>query len=69
MGGALFEGWVVSETVKAFASLGKKADIYYWRSHDGLEVDLLIQIGTKIHPVEIKFRIFILKRWVILFLS
>ena len=54
MGGALFEGWVVSETVKAFASLGRKADIYYWRSHDGLEVDLLIQIGTKIHPVEIK---------------
>jgi uncharacterized protein len=54
MGGALFEGWVVSETIKTFACLGRKADIYFWRSHDGLEVDLLIQIGTKIHPVEIK---------------
>ncbi len=54
MGGALFEGWIVSETIKAFASLGRKPDIYFWRSHDGLEVDLLIRIGTKIHPVEIK---------------
>ena len=54
MGGAFFEGWVVGETIKAFTSLGRKPDIYFWRSHDGLEVDLLIQIGTKIHPVEIK---------------
>jgi predicted AAA+ superfamily ATPase len=54
MGGAFFEGWVVVETIKAFTSLGRKPDIYFWRSHDGLEVDLLIQIGTKIHPVEIK---------------
>lgn len=54
MGGAFFEGWVVGEAIKAFTSLGRKPDIYFWRSHDGLEVDLLIQIGTKIHPVEIK---------------
>ena len=54
MGGAFFEGWVVGETIKAFTSLGRKPDICFWRSHDGLEVDLLIQIGTKIHPVEIK---------------
>ena len=54
MGGAFFEGWIVSETVKVFTSLGRKPDIYFWRSHDGLEVDLLIQVGTKILPVEIK---------------
>ncbi|MDH4099473.1 MAG: ATP-binding protein [Nitrospirota bacterium] len=54
MGGALFEGLIVSEAVKVFASLGRKADIFYWRSHDGLEVDLIIQAGAKLYPVEIK---------------
>ncbi len=54
LGGALFEGWVVTETVKAFMALGRRPDIYFWRSHDGLEVDLLIVIGGKLQAVEIK---------------
>lgn len=54
MGGALLEGWVVTETAKAFMALGRKPDVYYWRSHDGLEVDLLIVIDGKLQPVEIK---------------
>lgn len=54
MGGALLEGWVVTEAVKAFLSLGRKPELYFWRSHDGLEVDLLIVINGKLHPVEIK---------------
>lgn len=52
--GALFEGLVVSEAVKAFTMLGRKPDLFFWRSHDGLEVDLIIQAGGKLHPVEIK---------------
>lgn len=54
MGGPLLEGWVVTEAVKAFMSLGRKPELYFWRSHDGLEVDLLILIDGKLHPVEIK---------------
>ncbi len=54
MGGALLEGWVVVEAVKAFTNRGLKPDLYFWRSHDGLEVDLLVQAGTRLHPVEIK---------------
>ena len=54
MGGPLLEGWVVTEATKAFMSLGRKPDVYFWRSHDGLEVDLLIVIDGKLHPVEIK---------------
>lgn len=54
MGGALLEGWVVTEAVKAFMALGQKPDLYFWRSHDGLEVDLLIMIGGKLQPVEVK---------------
>ena len=54
MGGAFFEGFIVTEAVKCFFNHGKKPDLFFWRSHDGLEVDLIIQIGDKIHPVEIK---------------
>jgi len=54
LGGALFEGWVVTEAIKAFAARGRKPDLFWWRTHDGLEVDLLIQVGTRLHPVEIK---------------
>lgn len=54
MGGALLDGWVVTEAVKAFMSLGPKPELYFWRSHDGLEVDLLIVIDGKLYPVEIK---------------
>ena len=54
MGGALFEGWVVSEAIKAFAVAGKRPELYFWRSHDGLEVDLLLRAGDRLVPIEIK---------------
>jgi predicted AAA+ superfamily ATPase len=54
LGGALLEGWVVTEAVKAFMAVGRKPDVYFWRSHDGLEVDLLLVIDGKLQPVEIK---------------
>lgn len=55
MAGAFFEGFIISEALKVFFGLGKKPDLFFWRSHDGLEVDLIIQINGKLHPVEIKF--------------
>jgi len=54
LGGALFEGWVVSEAVKTFAAQGREPRVYFWRSHDGLEVDLLIEAGPRVHAVEVK---------------
>ncbi len=54
MGGALFEGLVVAEMVKAFANRGRRPPLHFWRSQDGLEVDLLIDLGGKVVPVEIK---------------
>ena len=38
----------------AFCNRGKHPDLYFWRSHDGLEVDLIIQIGQRLYPIEIK---------------
>lgn len=54
MGGPLLEGWVITEAIKVFMALGRKPDLYFWRSHDGLEVDLIIVINGKLQPVEIK---------------
>jgi hypothetical protein len=54
MGGAFMEGLVVIEAFKAFAAMGMSPALYYWRSHDGLEVDLLVEFGGRILPVEIK---------------
>jgi hypothetical protein len=34
--------------------LMRQPDVYFWRSHDDLEVDLLIVIGGKLQSVEIK---------------
>jgi predicted AAA+ superfamily ATPase len=54
MGGALLEGLVVAEAVKWAAHRGDRPAIWFWRSHDGLEVDLLVQAGQKLVPIEIK---------------
>ncbi|GAB4234616.1 MAG: ATP-binding protein [Deltaproteobacteria bacterium] len=54
MGGPLFEGWIVGEAVKVYTMLGKKPDLFFWRSHDGLEVDVIVQAGPVLHPVEVK---------------
>lgn len=54
MGGSLFEGLIVSEAHKVFALRGKRPDLYFWRSHDRLEVDLVVRLPSGLVPVEIK---------------
>jgi predicted AAA+ superfamily ATPase len=54
MGGALFEGLVISEAYKVLALKGKRPDLYFWRSHDGLEVDLAALLPRGLVPIEIK---------------
>jgi predicted AAA+ superfamily ATPase len=54
LGGALLEGWVVNEARKAFTHSGRRPAIFFWRSHDGLEVDLLVEAGGRVHLIEVK---------------
>lgn len=54
MGGSLFEGLIVSEALKVASTHHQACDISYWRSHDGLEVDLIIATGNRTIPVEVK---------------
>jgi hypothetical protein len=54
MGGALFEGVIISEVWKAFLNCGKRPAAFFWRSQGGLEIDLIIQAKGKLWPIEIK---------------
>ena len=54
LGGPLFEGWVVCEALKLMAHLGLSPDLYYFRTRQGLEVDLILPLQGKLYPVEIK---------------
>lgn len=54
MGGALFEGLIVAEALKAFAARGRMPSLYHLRAQDGSEVDLLLDLGSAILPIEIK---------------
>ncbi len=54
MAGALFETACVTQFIKRFSALVDPCSLYFWRSTDGLEVDLLIESAEKNIPIEIK---------------
>lgn len=55
MAGHLFENFCIQETVKFYLGRGEQPPIYYLRTSNGLEVDLLIEPGAgTLVPVEIK---------------
>jgi uncharacterized protein len=54
MRGAIFETWVLTETLKHRLNQGLTADVYFWRDNHGVEVDLLYPHQGQLHPVEIK---------------
>ena len=52
--GAVFEGYIISERIKYFVAQAKTPNVYFWSSHKGFEVDLLIEKSEQIHAIEIK---------------
>jgi uncharacterized protein len=70
MAGALFETACVAQMYKRLAVWGDTGSLYYFRSTDGLEVDMLIERVDRNYPMEIKLsstidqgRIRNLKKW------
>lgn len=61
--GAIFETWVLAELRKIWLNLGEDPPLWYWRDPAGLEVDVLIDEGTRLHPVEIKLGATIDSQW------
>src|SRR5581483_4913337 len=53
--GALFEGFIASEIVKAQLNAGRRRELYYFRDQQGLEVDFLAPgRGGAVRLVEVK---------------
>ncbi len=52
--GALFETLVVSDILKRYLHRGRSAPLYYVRTHDDLEIDVVIEESQKLTLVEIK---------------
>lgn len=53
--GALVENFVISECLKNKQNLNPyDRKFYYWRDNNGTEIDLIIEAGNTISPVEIK---------------
>lgn len=52
--GALFENLVISELLKFRFNQGLSSNLYFWRNNTGEEVDVIIEEGEQLTPVEIK---------------
>ena len=54
MAGQLFENYVIQEIVKYYYHHGKRPNIFYLRTHNQLEIDVLIEKRLELFPIEIK---------------
>jgi len=52
--GALFETWVLSELLKARFNRALGSNLYFWQDRSGHEVDVVIEQGAALIPVEVK---------------
>jgi hypothetical protein len=51
---ALFETLVINEFLKRRFNVGLTSNLYFWRDNVGTEVDLILEEGAGLRPVEIK---------------
>ena len=54
MAGALFETACVAQLYKRLSVWGDERSLYYFRSTDGVEVDMLVERGGVLTPIEVK---------------
>jgi predicted AAA+ superfamily ATPase len=52
--GSLFENLVIVEFLKNRYNQGKTNNLSFWRDNTGNEIDLVMETGNVLHPVEIK---------------
>ena len=52
--GNLFENLVVGEALKYRYNRGKRSNLFFWRDAKGNEVDLVVENGADVLPVEVK---------------
>ena len=54
LAGPLFENFVIQETVKYFFHRGIRPNLFYLRTHNNVEVDLIIENNLELYPFEFK---------------
>jgi predicted AAA+ superfamily ATPase len=54
LGGAIFETAVLLQIVKAFVNRGEEPQIHFWRTSAGVEVDIIVEAGGELIPIEVK---------------
>lgn len=52
--GAIFEGMIVIELLKQRFNSGQTSNIYFWRDKTGREIDVIMDNGEQLIPLEIK---------------
>ena len=52
--GAIFENFIFNEIAKAFYNRGLVPPIYFWRDNSQHEIDILLNIGGQLRPIEVK---------------
>lgn len=52
--GHIFESFVVSEFQKTFESMRMEPPLFFWKDATGHEIDLLLDLGDRLHPIEVK---------------
>jgi predicted AAA+ superfamily ATPase len=52
--GSIFETFIVSEFYKRIHHISETPPFYFWRDKTGNEVDLIVDLGSTLIPIEIK---------------
>ncbi|MBR1850499.1 MAG: ATP-binding protein [Bacteroidales bacterium] len=53
--GALWENYIIAERVKKLNNRGERANLYFWRTYEGQEVDLVEEVGDELRAFEFKW--------------
>ena len=54
MGGPIMETAVLNEIVRTLTHRGREPSLYFWRTATGTEVDLVVELGGRLVPIEVK---------------
>ncbi len=52
--GSLFESFIIAELTKHQYNHGRRSNLFFWRDNTGHEIDVLIENGNQLFPIEIK---------------
>ncbi len=52
--GASWEGWAIEQLLGDLRLAGERPEPFFWRTHGGAEVDLVVRLAQDLYPIEFK---------------